>query len=145
MPDAQIGSNFVLKLDVRTIAQGYAPTTDNPQSIRLTRGKISELNFGVQKAETVALDIDTRAFVPGTADLRPDYARRLAGLRPAEAARLIIQINYQAQSGEDWELAERRVAALKAAAAGLFERGWDAAKPVIEANIGRAFGAAGRE
>ena len=145
VPDAQIGSNFVLKLDVRTIARGYAPTTDNPQSIRLTRGKISELNFGVQKAAATALDIDTNAFVPGSATLKPEIARKLATLRPAEAARLVFQINYRAQASEDWALAERRVAAIKAAIAEIFSKDWDAPDPAIEANVTRAFGMPGRE
>ena len=145
VPDAQIGSNFVLKLDVRTIAQGYAPTTDNPQSIRLTRGKFSELSFGVQKAAITALDLDTNAFVPGSAELRPEIARKLATLRPDEAVRIVVQINYRAQAGEDWTLAERRVATVKAAIAELFTKDWDAADPAIEANLTRAFGMPGRE
>ena len=65
VPDAQIGSNFVLKLDTRSIPEGYAPTSENPQSIRLTRGKISELNFGVQRARVVSLAVDARAFADG--------------------------------------------------------------------------------
>ena len=47
VPDARIGSNFVLKIDVRTLPLGWVVTTDNPRSIRLTRGKFGELNFGV--------------------------------------------------------------------------------------------------
>ncbi len=139
VPDAQIGSNFVLKLDERTIARGYATTTDNPQSIRLTRGKVSELNFGVQKAATTAVDIDANAFVPGSDALRPNIAKKLATLRPDEAMRMVIQINYRATANEDWALAERRVAAVKAAIAGLFAKDWDADDPTIEANLTRAF------
>ena len=52
VPDARIGSNFVLKLDPRTLPLGWATTTDNPRSIRLTRGKFGELNFGVAPEET---------------------------------------------------------------------------------------------
>lgn len=139
VPDAQIGSNFVLKLDERTIARGYATTTDNPQSIRLTRGKVSELNFGVQKAATTAVDIDASAFVPGTDTLRPDIAKKLSTLRPDEAMRMVIQINYRATANEDWALAERRVASVKAAIAALFAKDWDADDPTIEANLTRAF------
>ncbi|MEP5939248.1 MAG: SdrD B-like domain-containing protein [Erythrobacter sp.] len=51
VPDARIGSNFVLKLDQRTLPLGWQPTTDNPRSIRLTRGKMGELNFGVAPPE----------------------------------------------------------------------------------------------
>ena len=51
VPDARIGSNFVLKLDPRTLPLGWDVTTDNPRSIRLTRGKFGELNFGVAPQE----------------------------------------------------------------------------------------------
>ena len=51
VPDARIGSNFVLKLDPRTLPLGWEPTTDNPRSVRLTRGKMGELNFGVAPAD----------------------------------------------------------------------------------------------
>ncbi len=145
VPDAQIGSNFVLKLDERTIARGYAPTGDNPQSIRLTRGKVSELNFGVQKAQTTALNLDANAFLPGTATLRPEVVKRLAGLRPQQAQRLVFQINYRAQDGEDWALAERRAAAVKDALAEVFVKDWKAPEPVFEANVTRARGKPGQE
>ena len=145
VPDAQIGSNFVLKLDTRTIASGYAPTTDNPQSIRLTRGKVSELNFGVQKAATTAIDIDANAFVPGTATLRPEIAKKITTLRPTEAVRMVIQINYRAQANEDWALAEQRAAAVKAAVIEQFAKDWDAPEPTVEVNLTRALGMPGRE
>lgn len=51
VPNERIGSNFVLKLDTRTLPLGWEPTTDNPRSIRLTRGKFGELNFGVAPME----------------------------------------------------------------------------------------------
>ena len=51
VPDARLGSNFVLKVDTRTLPLGWEPTTDNPRSIRLTRGKFGELNFGVAPKE----------------------------------------------------------------------------------------------
>lgn len=57
VPDARIGSNYVLKLDPRTLPLGWEPTTDNPRSIRLTRGKMGELNFGVAPQE---LDVETK-------------------------------------------------------------------------------------
>jgi large repetitive protein len=145
VPDAQIGSNFVLKLDVRTIARGYAPTTDNPQSIRLTRGKVSELNFGVQKAATTTVDLDTNAFVFGSSALRPEVAKKLMALRPADAVQMVIHIRYQAQANEDWALAERRIAAVRASVLELFAKDWDAAEPTIEANLTRAFSMPGRE
>ena len=145
VPDAAIGSNYVLKLDLRSVAQGSAPTSDNPQSIRLTRGKASELNFGVQKASTTSVSIDARTFVPGSSELKPELEAKLRSLRPQEAKRLVIRLAYQAQAGEDWALAEARIAALKAAVSRLFDQGWSGPKPVIEADLNRASHAAGRE
>jgi uncharacterized repeat protein (TIGR01451 family) len=145
VPDAQIGSNFVLKLDLRTIARGYWPTSDNPQSIRLTRGKISELNFGVQRAAAIGLDVDTRAFLQGSVTPTPEFARKLASLRSEGARHPTIRINYQAFNAEDWTLAEQRVAAIKAAVEALFAADDKSAQPTIEANVSRATGAPGRE
>lgn len=54
VPNPRIGSNFVLKVDPQTLPLGWAPTTDNPRSIRLTRGKFGELNFGVAPIEETA-------------------------------------------------------------------------------------------
>ena len=145
VPDAQIGSNYVLKLDLRTVAQGYWPTSDNPQSIRLTRGKISELNFGVQRAATIGLNVDTRAFLLGSATPTPELAQKLEALRSGGAKRQIIQINYQAADAEDWTIAEQRVAAIKAAVEALFAADDKTAQPTIEANVSRAASAPGRE
>jgi hypothetical protein len=50
VPDARIGSNFVLKVDPATLPLGWEPTSENPRSIRLTRGRFGELNFGVAPA-----------------------------------------------------------------------------------------------
>src|SRR5690606_8905431 len=36
MPDPRHGANFIMKLDTRTLPTGYAPTSENPRSIRLT-------------------------------------------------------------------------------------------------------------
>jgi len=51
VPDSRIGSNFILKVDPRSLPYGWDTTTANPRSIRLTRGKFGELNFGVAPIE----------------------------------------------------------------------------------------------
>lgn len=55
VPDARIGSNLVLKVDTRSLPLDWLLTTDNPRSIRLTRGKFGELNFGVAPPPTPPL------------------------------------------------------------------------------------------
>lgn len=135
VPNALIGSNYVLKLDTRTVPEGYAPTTDNPQSIRLTRGKISELNFGVQKARVVAVAIDARAFAAGSADLLPAFAARLETLKTVKAARLAIRATYTAAAGEPAALVEARLATLHDRIGDVFRNGWNGPPPVIEIDM----------
>jgi uncharacterized repeat protein (TIGR01451 family) len=76
VPNAQIGSNFLMKLDPRTLPAGYVLTTENPRDVRLTRGKITKLNFGASKQRDVALDLTRDAFGPGL-DLKPKFAAGL--------------------------------------------------------------------
>jgi large repetitive protein len=65
---ADIGSNFTLKLDPRTLPVGYALTTENPRTLRLTPGKVAKMNFGVALTEMVDIGLTAQAFAPGTAE-----------------------------------------------------------------------------
>jgi uncharacterized repeat protein (TIGR01451 family) len=82
VPNAQIGSNFVMKLDPRTLPAGYSLTSENPRDVRLTRGKITKINFGAAKSRDVGLDLTRDAFGIGL-DLKPKFVTgidRLVGL-----------------------------------------------------------------
>jgi uncharacterized repeat protein (TIGR01451 family) len=92
VPNAQIGSNFLMKLDPRTLPAGYALTSENPRDVRLTRGKITKLNFGASKRREVALDLTRDAFGAGT-ELKPKFATgigRLVGLLKQGRGQLTI-------------------------------------------------------
>jgi uncharacterized repeat protein (TIGR01451 family) len=56
------GSNFILKVDERSLPTGYRVTTENPRVIRLTRGKMKELNFGASISRIVRVDINSKVF-----------------------------------------------------------------------------------
>ncbi len=138
VPNAQIGSNYVLKLDPRTIPDGYTPTSDNPQSIRLTRGKISELNFGIVKGRVIAIAIDDRAFGEGVADLKPVMADKIAQLSQLDEQRLVVQVTYAAKDGENGDLVHSRLAAMRSAIDVAFaDDDWDGPPPTIETNMVR--------
>jgi len=77
VPNERIGSNFILKIDDRTLPTGYHLTTENPRVIRLTRGKLSKANFGVTLENFVDLEISDAAFLPESATLRPEFAAQL--------------------------------------------------------------------
>ncbi len=81
---ADIGTNFTLKLDTRTLPTGYCVTTENPRVARLTPGTVTKLNFGAAIANVVDIDLTDVAFVSGTVD-------PIAGL-PAGIDMLISQI-----------------------------------------------------
>ena len=60
--DAENGSNFLLKADTRTLPLGYAPTTENPRVVRVTRGKFVKMNFGAGFRTKLRVDFQMRDF-----------------------------------------------------------------------------------
>lgn len=105
-----LGSNFTLKLDTRSLPTGYRVTTENPRTLRLTAGKAAEMNFGVAMSKLVRLDLGAQAFVAGKADPSQalsqalhDYAAQ-AGDEP-----VVIHLGYRLSAQEDRGLAKRRL------------------------------------
>ncbi|WP_102868562.1 DUF7507 domain-containing protein [Pseudovibrio exalbescens] len=72
------GSNFILKLDARSLPEGYRVTTENPRVVRLTPGKMTELNFGAARATVSRIGLNRDGFV-GT-ELSPALKKALLGL-----------------------------------------------------------------
>ena len=58
-----IGSNFVMKLDARTLPSGYRVTTENPRVVRVTPGMLTKMTFGATLSRVVRIDLDARAFL----------------------------------------------------------------------------------
>jgi hypothetical protein len=58
------GSNFVLKLDDRTLPSGFRMSTDQSLVQRATRGKSLRMNFGASIYRVVSLDLADGAFEP---------------------------------------------------------------------------------
>ena len=85
IPDARIGSNFILKLDTRTLPSGYRVTSENPRVVRLTRGKVTKLNFGASISRIVRVDLNAKAFQ--TDSVEP-HASLLRGVR-----KLVSELN----------------------------------------------------
>lgn len=113
LPAAGIGTNFILKLDTRTLPSGYRVTTENPRVVRLTRGKITELNFGASIAQVVRIDLNSRAFVntDGSERLLPslrDGINNLLGSIVSDPSH--IRLSYHlADDGSDERIARRRL------------------------------------
>lgn len=80
LPDPETGSNYVLKLDTRSLPAGFNLTTGNPASIRLTTGKMGEVNFGVAAFRRVRLELDSTGFLAGRAEPVSELSGALTAL-----------------------------------------------------------------
>jgi len=112
-PHESRGSNFVLKLDDRTLPSGFRMSTDQVQVKRATRGKALKIDFGASIHRTVAIDLSDAAFEPGTTEIRIQWRPRidllLEELRKAPA---VLRLSYVADI-EDRALVDRRIQAVK--------------------------------
>jgi uncharacterized repeat protein (TIGR01451 family)/fimbrial isopeptide formation D2 family protein len=112
-PREDRGSNFILKLDDRTLPSGFRLSTDQVQVKRATRGKALRFNYGASIHRVVGLDMADAVFEPGTTELRPQWKHRidllLNELRKAPAT---LRLSYVADV-EDPRLVEQRLAAMK--------------------------------
>src|SRR5262249_19233289 len=70
VPNESRGSNFVLKLDDRTLPSGFRMSTDQVAIARATRGKAIKVNFGASIFRVVSIDLSDAVFEPGTTDIR---------------------------------------------------------------------------
>jgi large repetitive protein len=112
-PRESRGSNFILKLDDRSLPSGYRMTTEQAQVQRATRGKALRFNFGATIHRVVALDIADAVFEPDTIEMRRQWKSRI-GLLVDELSKgpAVLRLSYLADL-EDPRLVERRLAAVK--------------------------------
>jgi uncharacterized repeat protein (TIGR01451 family) len=109
IPNADRGSNFLLKLDERTLPTGYRLTTENPRDARLTRGKMSKMNFGATIHRVVRVDMQDQAFQPGQTELLPEWQRQIAAMPEKLKVRpSVLRLSYQ-MMGEAKSLAQARL------------------------------------
>jgi hypothetical protein len=111
------GSNFIVKVDERTLPSGYRLTTDNPETVRLTAGKVSKLNFGATIHHVVRIEVNDAAY-DGNA-LSGQVADRLDALVASlKDQKAIVRLAYEASHESD-ALVNARMQILKSAVAAL--------------------------
>jgi hypothetical protein len=107
------GSNFVLKLDDRTLPSGYRASTNLLQVQRATRGKALEFNFGASIHRVIGLELADPVFEPGGSELREIWRPRLdLLLRELRSGPAVLRLSYLADL-EDPALVEQRVDAVR--------------------------------
>jgi len=113
VPREDRGSNFVLKLDDRSLPTGYRMTTRQVQVKRATRGKALRFGFGASIHRVVGLDLADAVFEPDSSELRVQWRPRLDVLvRELEKGHAILRLSYVADL-EAPGLVERRLEAVK--------------------------------
>jgi uncharacterized repeat protein (TIGR01451 family) len=123
IPNEDRGSNFILKLDDRTLPTGYRVTTENPLVRRVTRGKAIKFNFGAALHRVVRLDIADGAFEPGTTEMREQWKPRIEMLLDElRKAPSVLRISYLGDV-DDPRVARARTEAVKREIAARWEEG----------------------
>ena len=94
------GSNFILKLDERSLPAGYRVTTENPRVVRLSPGMMSEMNFGVAIGRVVRVDLGPAAFRDG--EMTPELRAGIATLLPQIADELAtLRLSFHVPQSAD--------------------------------------------
>lgn len=110
VPSELRGSNFIIKVDERTLPSGYRVVTENPRVVRMTQGRLTKANFGASIHRVVRLDLTAQAFTPED-KLTPEYLPRLDDVLVAlQAEPSILRISYHQPFGSESETARKRVA-----------------------------------
>jgi uncharacterized repeat protein (TIGR01451 family)/fimbrial isopeptide formation D2 family protein len=123
VPDEDRGSNFILKLDDRSLPTGYRVTTENPRVQRATRGKMLRFNFGATIHRVVAIDIADGVFEPDTTELRLQWTPKITQLlTELKKSPSVLRLSYLADVEREG-LVKERLKALKKEIA----RQWDRA------------------
>jgi large repetitive protein len=135
VPDRDRGSNFILKLDDRSLPTGFRVTTENPRVQRATRGKMMRFNFGATLHRVVGLDIADGVFEPNTTELRPQWSSKFGQLLEAlQKAPSVLRLSYLADVERE-HLVAQRLASLKKEIAGLWQRSGGEYNLTIETEV----------
>ena len=112
-PHESRGSNFVLKLDDRTLPSGFRASTRPVQVQRATRGKALRINFGASIHRVVGLDVADAVFVPDSIEMRNQWLPRV-GLLVEELNKgpAVLRLSYVADV-ESQSLVEQRLEQMK--------------------------------
>jgi uncharacterized repeat protein (TIGR01451 family)/fimbrial isopeptide formation D2 family protein len=144
VPDEDRGSNFILKLDERSLPSGYRLTTENPRVQRATRGKMLRFRFGAAIHRVVRMDIADGVFEPDTTQLRLQWAGRIEQLiTELKKSPAVLRLTYLGDL-ESRGLVNRRLKALKKMIAQQWEKRDGGYALTIESEIfwrrGKPFG-----
>ena len=113
VPNEDRGSNFIIKLDERSLPTGYRVTTENPRVHRATRGKMLKFNFGAAIHRVVRLDMADAVFELNSTEVRPQWRQRINLLmEKLVEAPSVLRLTYLGDV-ESPDLVEERLQSMK--------------------------------
>ena len=122
IPNEDRGTSVVLKLDPRSLPTGHRVTSENPRVIRVSRGKMTEANFGVSSERVVTLSLNTCAFAGASNRLtRRSMAGVVSLVAKLKEGQSRLRISYRAHD-ELENLIRQRKNLLKQQVAALWKR-----------------------
>ena len=108
VPSEVRGSNFIMKLDDRSLPSGYRVTTENPRVQRATRGKMLKFNFGAAVHRVVRLDLAGGVFMKDSTELRPQWKSRIEMLiTELQKDTSILRLSYLGENETEDEVEDR--------------------------------------
>jgi len=107
------GSNFILKLDDRTLPSGFRMSTRKVLVKRATRGKALRFSYGASIHRVVGLDAADPVFEPGSTEMREQWKPRISLLiEELKKSPATLRLSYIADV-EDASLVDKRLVALE--------------------------------
>jgi len=95
LPHKTIGSNFILKLDEKSLPPAHHLTSENPRIIRMTSSLIRKINFGVAPDNIITLDLTDAAFDSKTETLKAEFSSQLPDIIEAlSRQKSILRLTY---------------------------------------------------
>ena len=135
IPNENRGSNFILKLDDRTLPSGYRITTENPLVVRLTRGKMTKMNFGATVHRVVRIDVNAAAFEKEGTKLLEEWQQKIRELEKQLHERpTVVRIAYR-MGAESKSLVDLRIKKIREMLEALWKKGKDYPPLVFEEEI----------
>ena len=133
--DSQIGSDFTVTLDERTLPDDFRMTSENPGLVRITPGKLNKIEFGTVKLQEIPLRLFDSSFSEGSNRLTPTALGSVARLLSVlEEKPSLLRLSYS--TGKDGvSLARQRLQSVKSLVEAARRSGSQSYELVIETDI----------
>ena len=119
-PNEMRGSNFIIKLDDRTLPSGFRITTENPKVVRLTRGKTTKADFGATIHRVIRIQLNDLAFE--RTELKQEFNKPLEqAIEKLRFGPSVLRLAYVKDQESDLTIDERLEALTKT-----IEETWEA-------------------